>query len=410
MNESDFDLAARAWLDDGPTGMSDRAVLSTLDEIHTARQRRALWPAWRATPVSIVARAASAVVLVVAVGLIAITVLPVQPDGSSAGGPSAAVPVDFPDLTTTFVSPRNGFSVRHPERAGLTPATQIWGLSDRVNDGFDVVETGLAAVFQGVSTERREGASVDALVDDAIEDAPDGCAAPRSEPAEITIDGQSGRIVECPNQVVATVIDGGRRYLFALSHDRADARAVFDTFAATIDLTPDTAVDFPDLTTTFVSPTNGFSFKYLDRGPATITPAKEPWDPANQPPIEIDFDDRFDAVETGLAAYLEGASTPIPDGVSIDDWVDEYVTPISAGGCGVPRSQQALITIDGQSGRIVECHNGIQATVDAGGRFYLFILSADRSDARAFFDTWIATIDLRPEDAAAPPSTPSEAP
>ena len=51
-----------------------------------------------------------------------------------------------------------------------------------------------------------------------------------------------------------------------------------------------------------------------------------------------------------------------------------------------------------------ECANGIQATVVAGGRLYLFVLRAARSDARAFFDSWIATIDLRPEDAAAPSS------
>ena len=100
-----------------------------------------------------------------------------------------------------------------------------------------------------------------------------------------------------------------------------------------------------------------------------------------------------------MAAYLEGASTEIPDGVSIDEWVDEYVT---LGGCGVPRSQQAEITIDGQSGRIAECPNHIEATVVAGGRLYVFILGPDRRDARAFFDTWIATIDLTPETAAVP--------
>ena len=49
MNENEFGLVARAWLDDGPTRMSDRALLSALEEIHTTRQRRALWPAWRAT-------------------------------------------------------------------------------------------------------------------------------------------------------------------------------------------------------------------------------------------------------------------------------------------------------------------------------------------------------------------------
>jgi hypothetical protein len=162
------------------------------------------------------------------------------------------------------------------------------------------------------------------------------------------------------------------------------------------------AVDFPDLTATFVSPTNGFSFKY-NRG---ATPAKELWDPITQPRPDSSgaHDDPFDVVETGLAAYFKSASTEIPDGVSIDEWVDDYVSP---GRCRVPRSQQAEITIDGQPGRISECPktdeatvNEIEATVVAGGRLYLFILLSDRSDYRAVFDAFAATIDLRPEDAA----------
>ena len=39
MNENDFDFdqTARAWLEDGPTRMSDHALLSALDEVHTTR-------------------------------------------------------------------------------------------------------------------------------------------------------------------------------------------------------------------------------------------------------------------------------------------------------------------------------------------------------------------------------------
>ena len=107
-----------------------------------------------------------------------------------------------------------------------------------------------------------------------------------------------------------------------------------------------------------------------------------------------------------MGAYFEGASTEIPHGVSIDEWVDEYVTPLAAGGCGVPRGQQAEITIDGQPGRIAECDH-TEATVVAGGRLYLFIGPGQSSRNRAWFDAWIATIDLRPEDAAAPSGTPS---
>ncbi len=127
MTDNDFDQTARAWLDDGPTRMSDRALLSALAEIHTTRQRRAVWPAWRATPVSIFIRVASAAVLVVAVGLLAVNVVPRQPDGSSVGGPTPSPSaVDFPSLTRTFVSPRNGFSIKHPDGVALTPAKQLW--------------------------------------------------------------------------------------------------------------------------------------------------------------------------------------------------------------------------------------------------------------------------------------------
>ncbi|MFL5726146.1 MAG: hypothetical protein ACJ77F_07385 [Chloroflexota bacterium] len=414
MNDNEFDLTARAWLGDGPSRISDRALSSALEEIHTTRQRRALRPAWRATRVSTFARVGIAAVLVVSVGLLAINVLPRQPDQPSIGGPSASPSpsqaVDFPDLTRTFVSPRNGFSIKHPDTARVTPAKQLWGFARQKDDDVDLVETGLNAVLRGASLVAVDpdvgfvaGSDVDGWIDEMVADLPGVCHVPRSQQPEISIDGQPGRVSECPNGIDATVLGGRRLYVFTLVHDRSDARAVFDAFAATIDLTPETAIDYPALTSTFVSPTYGYSFGYMRR----LEPATERWDPINQPLEDRDFDHRFDAVETGLAAYFEGASTEIPDGVSIDDWVDQYVTPIPAGGCGVPRSQQAEITIDGQPGRIVACANGIQATVGAGGRVYLFILSAARSDARAFFDSWIATIDLRPEDAAVPSTSPS---
>jgi hypothetical protein len=429
MNENDFDRTARAWLDDGPTRMADHALLSALKEIHTTRQRRAMWPVSMATSVTVVARVAMAAVLVVAVGLVAADVIRRVPDRSSVGGaspsPSLQAALDFPDLTTTFVSPRNGFSVRHPDRVALTPAKQLWGFSKQVDDGFDLVETGLGAFFQGASTEIPDGASIDDGVDAYLSEdsvSPGSCRAPRSQQAEITIDGRPGKILECPktteaavNEVVATVVAGGRLYLFALLSDRSDFRAVFDAFAATIELTPETAVTYPGLTSTFVSPINGFSVKYLDRGEGTVTPATELWDPVSQPPIDetelagslARYLRQFDVVETGLGAVYKGASTEIPDGASIDDWVDAAVVKYLPRGCAVPRSQQATITIDGQSGKISAKCGEVAATVLAGGRLYLFLGGTDRSDTREFFDAVLATIDLTPETAAVPSSTPS---
>lgn len=330
--------------------------------------------------------ALAAAALVVIAGSIAVFTN-VGDDGSlSTAGPDA----------TTFVSPRNGYSVDYPQTAEvtITPATQI--------GGFDVLETGSGVVFEGMSQDWAHdvGDSIEDYVDEFV--LPEGCDPTQQE--EFTIDGQSGRIAECPHVIVATVLDRQRLYEFRLRQDGSDARAVFDAFAATIDLTPDDAVDLPDLPDTFVSPTYGYTMATIDRG--GIEPATQRWDPVNQSFDHRNFDARFDFVETGYALGFEGASTPIPDGVSIDDWVDEYVTPISVGGCGVPRSQQEEITIDGQPGRVAECQDQglehVQATVVDGGRLYLFTTGGDRSDVREIFDLWIPTIDLTPETAAVP--------
>jgi hypothetical protein len=152
MNENDFDLAARAWLDDGPTRMSDRAVLSALEEIHTTRQRRAIWPAWRATPVSSFIRLATAAVLLVAVGLLAVNLGPRQPDGSNVGGPptpsATADPVLSPspsassaELSFTSddgevtVSAPSTWAAWLPGKAGNGEASDVWfGMLRRVSD------------------------------------------------------------------------------------------------------------------------------------------------------------------------------------------------------------------------------------------------------------------------------------
>ena len=309
--------------------------------------------------------------------------------------------IDFPDLTTTFVSPTNGFSIKHPDRALADPARDLWGL--------DGIETGSGAYFQGASTEIPDGVSIDEWVDDYF--SPAGCDVPRSQQVEITIDGQSGWISECPgapdtdpdemidtgdgSEIHATVVAGGRLYFFTLLHMRSDGRAVFDAFAATIDLTPETAVDVPSLTKTFVSPTNGFSVRYSDRQEGPLIPATDLWDPGD----ELSYD-AFDVV-----GEFRGASTEIPEGVAIDELVDDRV---SLDGCfAPPLSQQAEITIDGHPGRIWECAaptssaNEIGATVAAGGRLYLFTLWHSRMDGRALFDAIAGTIDLRPEAATA---------
>jgi hypothetical protein len=153
MNENEFDRTARAWLEDGPTRMSDRAVLSALEEIHTTRQRRAWWPARRATPVNIFVRAAIAAVLVVGVGLLAINVLPRQSDGSGVGGQPTASPspsrfarrppqsasVVIPDYDTT--PPRPRLLDRLPPDATIVPAKVVSNpYVEQNNEEFDFID------------------------------------------------------------------------------------------------------------------------------------------------------------------------------------------------------------------------------------------------------------------------------
>ena len=251
MNENEFDRTARAWLEDGPTRMSDRAVLSALEEIHTTRQRRAWWPTRRATPVNIFVRAAIAAVLVVGVGLVAVNVLPRQPDGSGVGGQPSASPSlsasGIPELTQTFVSSFNGFSIGYPDDAEIEPATVVSNPSEEQdNQEFDYINNEPFHTFRGASTLAPDGVSIDDWIDESVVGVPFGdCQEARSTLPEITIDGQPGRIHEgCPNEIEATVVVGRRVYLFTLFGlaDVANiSRAVFDAYASTIDLRPEEA-------------------------------------------------------------------------------------------------------------------------------------------------------------------------
>ena len=157
--------------------------------------------------------------------------------------------------------------------------------------------------------------------------------------------------------------------------------------------------------TTFVSPINGYSFKYFDRR-GGFEPATELWDPANDPsPVEGRVDE-FDVVETGHGAFFMSASTKIPEGVSVDEWIDEAVGKYLSPGCYGPRSEQEPITIDGEPGRIShECFADVTATAVKDGRLYLFMMAHSaptRPEARHVFEAWIDTIELTPETAEVP--------
>ena len=90
MTAYDFDRTARAWLQDGPVVMSDRALQAALDEVHLTRQRRPLWTAWRNAPMQLnlvrIAGTAAAVALVAVIGI------NLLPGGNPPGGQATISP------------------------------------------------------------------------------------------------------------------------------------------------------------------------------------------------------------------------------------------------------------------------------------------------------------------------------
>lgn len=223
--------------------------------------------------------------------------------------------------------------------------------------------------------------------------------------------------------VVAALVFGGFAASRPLLNDAAPIPPAGKTEAVMPQpsSTPESTVDVTDepwdvihrsnMTTPYVSRSNGYSFKYWDRG--GLEPAKELWDPANQPsPVEglggygAEYKDEFDVVETGYGAFFMSASTKIPAGVPVDEWADEALAKYLPAGCYGPRSQQERITIDGEPGRISQdCAEDVVATVVTDRRLYLFVMAhsaPSRDDARQVFEAWLATVELTPETAAAP--------
>ena len=110
------------------------------------------------------------------------------------------------------------------------------------------------------------------------------------------MDNRGGSRVDCPGEIEATVVAGGRLYLFTLLSDASDAKAIFDAYAATIDLRPATQ--------------RGPRARRR-RDPIVISDgasslAIRPWESARAPLPRSPFDGRVDP-RLGLAAIRGGA-------------------------------------------------------------------------------------------------------
>jgi hypothetical protein len=135
----------------------------------------------------------------------------------------------------------------------------------------------------------------------------------------------------------------------------------------------------PDMTVTFDSEFSGFSLRHPVG--ANIVRAASVWS------VSVEGTEGFDFIGPGEPDFgmFRAASTVAPKNSVIDPWIDAFVTGAAVGTCNPPRST-------------------LPATVVIGRRVHVFTLFFDSADRRAVFDAFIATVDLRPEDALEAPS------
>jgi hypothetical protein len=178
-----------------------------------------------------------------------------SPSSSAATGPAFVVA----PLSQTFVSPRNGFSVRYPAGWSVKPATKSWPADIFLplgNPAFDELQRAGEARLV-VASQRLGAGQTDADWLASFAHIYQGAApcgtAPAASP-RVTIDGHSGYLVNvgCPLPADSTfstpdirfraiVIADGRVYDVQL--DGNVDRSYFDALVATIRLDPASAVD-----------------------------------------------------------------------------------------------------------------------------------------------------------------------
>jgi hypothetical protein len=152
-----------------------------------------------------------------------------------------------PPLDATFTSAVHGYSIDFPASWTSDAATVAWDarlaeLDQRTSDQLIDDQMGVLRV---ASTPLPDGVDVDAWIGQWMTEASSPCASPRATLAEIVVDGQPGRIRTSCGDVEATVVAGGRVYMFTLVENvprgGVSARSLFEAMMATVRLTPESA-------------------------------------------------------------------------------------------------------------------------------------------------------------------------
>ena len=151
-------------------------------------------------------------------------------------------------MSELFVSRRYGYSIMSPADWSGAEASQAWSPPDwkAANsplEPFDVISRADEPPwFRAASAPLPAGlADVNDWIDEYLTFGDPRCVPPRERQELISIDGAPGRLRASCGEVEVTLILEGRVYMFTLflGSDRVtNGRALFDAFAATINLRP----------------------------------------------------------------------------------------------------------------------------------------------------------------------------
>lgn len=203
-----------------------------------------------------------AVVVVLVIGGLAVLQRSNQFGASPPPSPSPVrSPIPVPALTETFVSPRNGFSVRYPAGWSTKPATSTWRPNTYLpigNSALDELKLQGEARFV-MSSQRLALGVTEASWIAAFSQPYDlgACSVDRAAWPRLTVDGRSGYLdlAACPFPADAgfstpdvdydlIVFAGGRVYEIGL--DGVVDLAYFEAILATVHLDPASAIDPPE--------------------------------------------------------------------------------------------------------------------------------------------------------------------
>jgi hypothetical protein len=252
---SEIERVLDRYLAEGVEQVPDRVIDAALDEIDSTSQRRAVRLPWwfnQAPSFLKLAVGGAALIAVLVVGGMFLTRGPAP----SVGGPGAATPSPTASpsssvtlrMTERFESELYGYSIGHPADWTVQPGSELWSPTEDKEEAFDRISLGQSLSFRAGSAVLPDGVSADEwIMQHLTETRYLPCGPPRSTLEAVLIDGRPGRLRDSCGEVEATVVVGDRVYLFTYflgsreDPEPSGGRPVFDAFAATIRLTPETA-------------------------------------------------------------------------------------------------------------------------------------------------------------------------